>query len=108
MTPTRILRAPYKIDGFDRLGRPRHKIMIDTDAGTFETDDLARAIGVHTSTFRVRLNREGWNSPHALNPPAKRGYRVSGAPLDNENQGNAEWKALGKRVRNENLARIPG
>jgi len=106
MRPTKILRAPYKVEGTDCMGRSRKKIMIDTDAGTFEPDDLAAAIGVHPSTFRVRIHREGWKSPHALNPPAKRGYKMNGDPLNNSDQGNEEWKALGRRVRNENLAMI--
>jgi hypothetical protein len=109
MRPTRILRAPYKLAGTDCLGRNRTKVMVDTDAGTFDFYDLAKAIEVSAATLRTRLWRgDGWKSPHALNPPSKRGHKLDGRPLNNSEQGNDEWRSLGKRVRNENLARIPG
>lgn len=106
MKPTRIIRAPYRVESLDVMGRKRHKIMIDTDSGTHEFYALAELIGVHSSTFRTRLHRDGWKSPHVLNPPTDRGKKLSGDPLCNLDQGNDEWRLMGNRPRNYNLYRI--
>jgi hypothetical protein len=82
--PTKIIRA-----------LPCYPVRLETDAGTFTVTELADVLAVSKSTLYNRARDAGdWTAPEVM------------AELNADKSGNAEYRALGKVARTENLAKI--
>lgn len=85
------------------------------------TNAVAALVGITPHNFRQRLKRLGWEHPDLFAPPVRRGKGLpiltlagdrAGSAGANQytvepmNEGNAAWRALGKRPRHQNLQKI--
>jgi len=96
--PTKILSKPRYVH--NKFGGG--KIMeIVCDDGVYNSTTLAKALGMATSSLLGRAHRHGWMSEKLFDPKCVKGKRFS--EDFEQNEGNDEWRKLGKSVRSYNL-----
>jgi hypothetical protein len=106
MKPTRVVQEPG-IGWINDVKGRRHKVTTYTcDNGkTYDINELAAATGVNANTIHTRLARFGWDDSLLLIPATKKGMRISGGTIGGEDAGTEEWRKLGRKPRDYNLAR---
>jgi hypothetical protein len=93
--PTRIISTPKKENY-----RGRRLIVCHCDNGEkYPLLELAGLVGLPVSTMTNRLANMGWDDPRIFELERQENK----ARIET---GNAEWAALGRRVRSENFSRL--
>jgi hypothetical protein len=105
MRHLRIIEKPTLVK---RRGHYYTYLVLD-DGCTYSLSEVAEMIGITTSGLDSRIRVKGWRYEHVLNPPARRGMRISGGPTTGnkiEQSGTSEWRAMSAKPRTHNLRKI--
>ena len=102
--PTKIIGTPRYIHNKFGVGKI---FEITCDDGKYNAGQLAKSIGIATSSLLGRAYRHGWDSPLLFAPKSSNHGRIDKeSDSGPTNEGNAEWQALSRKPRDYNLRKI--